>query len=397
MRNVLLAAAAAFEREADNVYRFRWAVCQLDALGNCRSWAILRRSLASLPLTLDRTYDRILSAISKEDSEYAIRILRWLTFCARPLSIDEIAEVIAIDIEHEEFDSDEVLEDPWEVLNICSSLITVAMDKEDEDQSSPKYWVALAHYSVKEYLLSDRILEGEVAHYGMQGIVCHDAIARGCLAYLAYFSQSQQPSLILTEENFQRMYKLADYSAKFWISHAQKTGDQKSSTNRAVLRLLSEDNPTYLNWHRVFDFKDLPNWHRHSRPEGDWHQFKLRLEDIPHPLYHAARAGLKNVVHNLLENCDDPDDVRGGKIGSPLAAASMKGHAPVVRLLLDNGADPHFTSATDWGSPLNAASSEGREEVVQILLDYSADPNIQDEYDCHPLCSAVGSGHDQVV
>ncbi|KAF2726519.1 ankyrin, partial [Polyplosphaeria fusca] len=66
---------------------------------------------------LDQTYDRILSAISEDDAEYAVRILQWLTFSARPLSIDAIAEVVAIDVERDPaFERDEVLEDPSEVL-----------------------------------------------------------------------------------------------------------------------------------------------------------------------------------------------------------------------------------------------------------------------------------------
>ena len=91
---------------------------------------MLCRSLATLPPTLDQTYDRILSAISEEDSEYAIRILQWLTFSARPLSVEEVAEVVAIDVGRDPaFDHDKVLEDPLEALNICSSLVTITIDK----------------------------------------------------------------------------------------------------------------------------------------------------------------------------------------------------------------------------------------------------------------------------
>ncbi|KAF1977277.1 hypothetical protein BU23DRAFT_453456 [Bimuria novae-zelandiae CBS 107.79] len=54
---------------------FRWAACQLNSLAKCRNRATLRKALATLPLTLDQTYERILSAISEADSEYAIRIV----------------------------------------------------------------------------------------------------------------------------------------------------------------------------------------------------------------------------------------------------------------------------------------------------------------------------------
>ncbi|KAF1828168.1 HET-domain-containing protein [Decorospora gaudefroyi] len=58
------------------------------------------------------TYDRILTAISEEDSEYAMRILQWLTFSARLLSVEEIAEVVAIDVARDPaFDPNKVLGD----------------------------------------------------------------------------------------------------------------------------------------------------------------------------------------------------------------------------------------------------------------------------------------------
>jgi hypothetical protein len=55
---------------------FRWAVCQLDTLGKCCNRAMLRKSLATLPRTLDQTYDRILTRIGEEYSKYAMRILQ---------------------------------------------------------------------------------------------------------------------------------------------------------------------------------------------------------------------------------------------------------------------------------------------------------------------------------
>ncbi|RYO17084.1 hypothetical protein AA0111_g11220, partial [Alternaria arborescens] len=152
---------------------FRWAVCQLDTLGKCCNRAMLRKSLASLPRTLDQTYDRILSAISDEHSNYAIRILQWLTFSARPLSVEEVAEVVAIDVARDPaFDRDEVLEDPLEVLDICSSLVTITTNEVDRRSGSAQRIVALAHYSVQEYLVSDRIRQGLAKQYSMQETAC---------------------------------------------------------------------------------------------------------------------------------------------------------------------------------------------------------------------------------
>jgi len=202
--------------------RFRWAVCQLDELGKCLNQKMLQKALATLPSTLDQTYNRILAAISEEHSQYALHILRWLAFSARPLSIDEVAEVVTIDAKRDPaFDRDEVLQDPLDALNICSSLITITVDSNyrwENDyewesnyrrKDSSRQIVTLAHYSVKEDLVSDRIWKGEAAKYSMQDNTCHDTIARSCLGYLLQF---QQPEL---ELDCLRKFRLARYSAKF--------------------------------------------------------------------------------------------------------------------------------------------------------------------------------------
>ncbi|KAF2818594.1 hypothetical protein CC86DRAFT_336723, partial [Ophiobolus disseminans] len=169
---------------------FRWAVCQLDTLGKCRNRADLRRALAALPPTLDKTYDRILCAIAAEDAEYAVRVLLWLAFSDRPLTLDKVAEVVAIDVARDSaFDREEVLEDPLEALDICSSLVTITIDNDNERQQYTGKVAALAHYSVKEYLVSDRIQRGQAARYSMQAAACHSIIARACLGYLGQFQK----------------------------------------------------------------------------------------------------------------------------------------------------------------------------------------------------------------
>jgi hypothetical protein len=106
-------------------------VLQLDTLGKYRNRLILRKSLATLPPTLDQTYDRILCVIEENDSKYTVRILRWLAFLTRPVLVEKISEVVAIDLKRDPaFNPHEVLKDPLDILNIYSSLVTIATPKE---------------------------------------------------------------------------------------------------------------------------------------------------------------------------------------------------------------------------------------------------------------------------
>jgi hypothetical protein len=208
---------------------------------------MLRKSLATLPPTLDQTYDRILSAISEEDREYATRILQWLTFSARPLTVEEVAEVVAIDVtRNPAFDPDEVLEDPLEVLTICSSLVTVTTNETKGGFGPVQRIIALAHYSVQEYLVSDRIKQGSAKEYSMQEVECQKAITIGSLKYLDRFRQP------ISEEVF-KLSALARYSAEFWSSHLQKIGDGIEELSRLAMGFLSIGNPVYLSWIRLYD------------------------------------------------------------------------------------------------------------------------------------------------
>jgi hypothetical protein len=282
---------------------------------------MLRKSLATLPQTLDLTYDRILTAISEEDCEYAIRILQWLTYSARPLSFEEIAEVVAIDTTRDPaFDPSEVLEDPLEALNICSSLVTITTDKEHEDPRLAKRVIALAHYSVQEYLVSDRIKQGSAKRYSMQEVECHIAISKGSLKYL---TQIQQPlSKAILKES-----ALARYSAEFWSSHLQKTGEEIEQLSRLAMSLMAIEEPAYCNWISLYD----PD-HPLKQPD-----LERRLDGLAMPLYYAADLGLSTIARLLLDEGANVN-TQGGEYGNALQAASERGHEQVVEILLDAGA-----------------------------------------------------------
>jgi hypothetical protein len=206
---------------------------------------MLRESLATLPHTLDQTYDRILTAISEEDCDYAMRLLQWLTFSTRPMSVDEVAEVVAIDVARDPaFDRDEVLEDPLEALNICSSLVTISTMQAEGRSDPAQRIIALAHYSVKEYLVSDRIKQGPAKQYNMHEAECHGVMMDGCLKYLI---QLQRP---LSEEVIQTS-ALARYAAEFWSSHLRQTGEDMESLSQLAMGLMSTENPAYLGCNQI--------------------------------------------------------------------------------------------------------------------------------------------------
>ena len=156
-----------------------------------------------------------------------MRILQWLAFSLRPLSVEELAEVVAINVERETaFDRDEVLEEPMDVLDICTSLVSLVMT--EGSSSGPKRslsttsrTVTLAHYSIQEYLVSARICQGRAARYSMQPAACHGYIAKASIGYLLQFEKGLFDRSE-SARSLQQAYTLAQYSAEHWIIHTRR-------------------------------------------------------------------------------------------------------------------------------------------------------------------------------
>ena len=331
---------------------------------------MLRSSLAALPPTLDETYDRILTDIKEKDSIYALRILQWLAFSVRPLHIEEVAEVVAIDVTREPvFNHDEVLVDPQEALEICSGLVTVASNTWNGQLWLSLDTITLAHYSVKEYLVSDRIKQGPAKWYSMQEVECHKALTRGTLGYL---SQLQQP----ISRQALKMSVLTRYSATHWYSHFQTIVDETEEVSRLAVNVLSRGSPAYLTWLRLAD------------PENDYPKpnFTRTLESTAAPIYYGALLGVQ-ITRLLLEQ--NPDvNITGGVYGNALQAAATNGHKAVVKLLIDAGADVN-ASGGHFGNALQAASARGHMEIAEMLLNANAAVNMQGGYHNNALQAAI--------
>ncbi|KAJ5675372.1 NACHT nucleoside triphosphatase [Penicillium macrosclerotiorum] len=71
----------------------------VDNLARCRHEAAIEAALASLPVNLNETYDRIMKGILTELQNDAIRLLQFAVHSKRPLTLAEAKEVIATNTE----------------------------------------------------------------------------------------------------------------------------------------------------------------------------------------------------------------------------------------------------------------------------------------------------------
>ena len=361
--------------------------CQLDSLRKCLKLDALRKALNTMPKTLDETYDRILSNLDEDYEEYALKIFQWLCFSKRPMRIDEMVEVLAVESTDDcRFSPEQRLPDPHDILTICSTLVSVATvaTKDTSTQNPGAEELRLAHFSVKEYLISERLKKTSMHCYYIAPSSANFSIVKSCLAYLLHF---ESPSILTAE--FDQEFPLIRYAAEFWPTHYKSIIDDADKEEVDILgcRLVDSKRACFLNWLRIFNPDSLWKSRRSD--------LKLETNSIPSPLYYMSLLDVTGVLKTLL-NTGINVNIHGGEHGNALSAASYSGHERAVRLLLDKGANVNAKGGA-YDNPLSAASSAGCEKIVRLLLGKGADVNATGRRCNTALSAASYTGHEMVV
>ncbi|KAK6373649.1 hypothetical protein LTS17_008142 [Exophiala oligosperma] len=364
---------------------FRWVQCQLDAISRLRTDAAIKQALTSLPSSLEGAYTRILRSIPNEDIMYARRALLWLAHASSPLTLPELATVVALEppsivLETGHLDPDLALNDPSDVLEICGSLVSY---------NPISGTTRLAHHSVREFLTQrlDRTSE-----FHIPPKESHRTMAEICLMYLLLDDFAKGP---LFPREFQETcvkYPLLRYAATNWTFHLSMADESSSSRNSSRPKCgsnttkswISEKVTTSSSTYYSNDEKGASDLEKNNDTEQVLLPVILRLftpssnprfyfwlqailSDSRHgylppdsdlvratPLYYAASYGLTETVRALisgLEDNDDDDDDNGGRAdflntragrygGTALHAAVWRNRPDILKLLLDAGADP---------------------------------------------------------
>jgi hypothetical protein len=338
--------------------RFRWAVCQLEILRHCLPSSV-RRTLEELPESLDETYERILTEIRAPHRDNAHRLLQCLVAAIRPLRVEELAEVLAIDFDVEGVP---ILNPRWRwedqeqvLLSSCSSLITIV----NVDNSRV---VQFSHSSVKEYLTSHRLAtrSEDVSRYHILLEPAHTILAQACMSVLLRLDGH------VVQDGIDNDSPLAQYAAQHWVSHAQF--EHVASRIKGIEYLFDKDKPHFGSWLRLYDID--------TKPEASsiFPMFISFDESEAGPLYYAALCGFRDVAKQIIDAFPQDVDARGGYYVTPLVAALAGRHFETVQLLRNHGADPNVR-CYDERTPLHAAVQSGHLEMVQKLIEHSADIN----------------------
>ena len=357
-------------------YRFRWVYCQLEALRHCLPPSV-RGILEALPDTLDETYERVLREINKANRAHARRLLQCLTVALRPLRVEELAEVLAIDFNAPAHGGIPQLNPNWRwadhhqaVLSTCSSLIAIV----DDGRSKV---VQFSHFSVKEYLTSDRLAHssGDVSQYHIDLEPAHTILAQACLGVLLRLDGS-------VNKDDAGGIPLVKYAARHWFDHA-RFENVVSCIRDAMKYFFDADKPHWAAWCQV------------QMVDKSWGQFRADKRVDAFPLYYASLGGFYDLAEHLVGKHPEHINARGGKMLAPLVAALCGKHFEVADLLHRYGADINVRSSSE-NTPLRAASFNGSPDIVGWLLNHKADVNAQGVCGYTPLHSAAQKGYLQI-
>ena len=353
--------------------------CQLDTLRQCLPSSV-RPTLEELPESLDETYERIVRDIRKSNIAQTYRLLQCLAVAIRPLFVSELAELLAFDFTTTNTAKGGIPElNPnwrWEdqeqaVLSTCSSLITIV-------GSGGFGVVQFSHFSVKEFLMSDRLAmsTNSISRYHIVFENANTLVAKACLSVLL-----RDP----IDKNGAATAPLAQYAAENWVAHA-RVGSVASRVRDGMQYLFDPDKPYFSAWIKLYDIYNQ-SW---DPPI----QTKMQLEAAP--LYYAAFCGFHSLVEHLVSKYPQYTNAICGSAGTALHSASHAGQVQVVRTLLKCGAEVDARGIWDQ-SPLILASFEGHLDIVQCLLDHCADPNLQSGLHYTALRHAAVIGHLEMV
>ena len=154
-----------------NIYpRFLLAQLHMDSLVTKGTRKAVKEALKSPPNDLSRTYDEAMQRIESQnddDRQLAERVLYWISYALRPLTVEELQHALAVEPGESKLDEDNIPDEEL-LTSLCAGLVIV--DKESNI-------IRLVHYTTQEYFNSIRASRFPGAQ---------TSIASTCLTYLSF-------------------------------------------------------------------------------------------------------------------------------------------------------------------------------------------------------------------
>ncbi|KAF5359954.1 hypothetical protein D9757_012243 [Collybiopsis confluens] len=383
--------------------QFRWVDCQLRSLQALQTARAIREALNELPKDLNDTYSKSLSNINSKHYQEAHYIFLWLLYAFKPITLEEVGEILVIDLDGETFDPEDRMEVGKEGLHkiVDSTLIVV-------DSIKNQHVVQFAHVSVREFLLFDHA-KAEAKHlFDLNDQLGHVILSQTCLVYLLQFDLWDDSDISSKCGDF----PLALYAAEYWPKHYSEIVNVVDNKLFDLCKaMMNDQSPQYLNWQRLYCM-DNPIGTQLQRE----HNITVADRSIPTALYYTAFLGWTKLMeeiagmqeresadtmaesHNIVtkDNLIDAKNIVSGEYGNALQVAAKSGNMQMVVSLLQAGVDINIQGGY-YHTALQAAAHKGQMEIVSYLLQKHADINVQGGEYGTALGAAMRGGHNYIA
>ena len=417
---------------------FMWArlvverVLRLERRG--RGLNAIWMEIQRVPKELHDLYQELVCDMQSQGSA-SLRLIQWVCFAVRPLSLDELrwAMVIGPDSPCKSL-KDLQSSENWVPDNeqMWRQVRTLSCGLAEVTSSSGTQAVQFIHQSVKDFFLAKGLsmLDEDLKSAAAIGMV-HFRLSMDCLRYL----DMEEIGGIISLENGNTGLWGSDldmdlpflrYATMLWGPHMEECAAQGVAQD-AIRELISRLSDELVDlWVRVHHIMKEPFYikstsERPSKGSSLLHALSLngilgplavvlQREDLTTkelnakndnnqtPLMLAAQYGHDAVVRLLLETGKTDVNPRDRDGYTPLLVAAMFGHEAVVRLLLQTGkADVNSRFKHGW-TALSLAAMFRQVAVVKLLLQTGkADINLRCTEGLTPLQYAIKGGNEAII
>jgi len=405
---------------------FQWTVLVLsEVVDLCRNGyplKTIKRRIQAIPSELEELYQELLKGILDEDLPHSLRLMQWICFALRPLSLKELRFATIVDANT-----------PYQSIGDCQNAEECGYAKTDEQMKKrirhlsrglaeakqhENIWIAqFIHQFVKDYLIRSglQILDKHSSETAVGR--AHFQLSRSCIRYIVMKEISNQTRPY--GQNLKFDFPLLKYAITSWVSHAKEVEKKNMSQDDLLVFFYSASKLLQLWIHisQVFEgftvvaecpLLNTTLLHVASRYclstvvsailNLDNVEADLKDANDRTPLSWAAQYGHETIVKLLIERDDVETDSKDEFQRTPLSFAAESGHDTIVKLLIErddvetNSKDNHDQTSLSW------AVRYRRETIVKLLIERDdVEINSKDEFQRTPLSFAAESGHDTIV
>jgi ankyrin repeat protein len=403
---------------------FQWTVLVLpevvDLDRNGYPLETIKRRIQAIPSELEELYQELLKGILDEDLPHSLRLMQWICFALRPLSLEELRFATIVDANT-----------PYQSISDCQNAEECGYAKTDEQMKKrirhlsrglaeakqhENIWIAqFVHQSVKDYLIQSglQILDKHLSENAVGR--AHFQLSRSCIRYIAMKEISNQTRPY--GQNLKLDFPLLQYAITSWVSHAKEV-EKKNMCQEDLLAFFYPASKLLQLWIHIYQeierssvecpFSSAMLLHVASgyclpsvvsailnldNVEAD-----LKDAEDRTPLSWAAAYGHETIVKLLIERDDVDINSKIDNGQTPLSLAAEYEHETIVKMLIErDDVDMNSKNYDGWTS-LSLAAAFGHETIVKLLIERDdVETDSKDRYGQTPLSWAAGHGHETIV